>query len=492
MLKRRLSCASATLVLLLAVGCTTDAEDTHAADANVADANVADANLADAKAAGPDTGWKGVGPGCSWGPTSGGDGGVAIEGGGAPWDWVGVVGTGQSLAVGQDGTPVASKTQPYGNLRLSTGTLPWPIDPNDTRLTMVPLTEPVGRLSSTYPSAWPDNIAGETMHSSMANQTTTLAMASLDRTFVSVHGEFGENGQAISYLRKGAVQSGVNGRAFQATLIETQAIARLAAAAGKTYGVGAITIVHGESDAGNTKYEANLVQLWSDYNTDLPAITGQTQGIPMLVSQQNSTNDHSASMLAQWQIGIDHPGDIVCVGPKYQYQSSDGTHLTTDGYRLLGEKFGQVFFERVVQGHDWQPLEPTSVERNGRVISVHFHVPVLPLAWDSVMQPPHQNGETAWALGNGFEVRAGAKQIVISSAEILCDTGDTVAITVAEDLPATGVTISYALYGDIYLRSIPVKGTAYWGLLRDSDPFVGSSTQQAQPNYAVAFELPVP
>jgi hypothetical protein len=31
-----------------------------------------------------------------------------------------------------------------------------------------------------------------------------------------------------------------------------------------------------------------------------------------------------------------------------------------------------------------------------------------------------------------------------------------------------------------------------WGQLRDSDPFVGATSGAAQPNYLVAFELPVP
>jgi hypothetical protein len=506
MITRGQSFTSGTLILLLAAGCTEDAGDLGAADASAPDAKVADASLADASApdanpadasvAHPDTGWHGVGPACAYDGAVGGgvDAGAPIDGAGILWDWVSIVGTGQSLAVGQNGTPVKSKTQPYGNLKLSTGSLAWPIDPNDPGLAMVPLIEPVGRLAPTYPSAWPQNIAGETMHASMGNQMTALAMASLNRDLVSVQSEVGENGQGMQYLRKGAVPSGVNGRAFQASLIETQAIARLAAAAGKTYGVGAITIVHGESDAGNTSYEANLVQLWTDYNTDLRAITGQSQSIPMLVSQQNSCNDRSPSTLAQWKIGVDHPGDFVCVGPKYQYPASDntGTHLTVDGYRLLGEKFGQVFVERTVLGHDWQPLQPTSVERSGRIISVHFHVPVLPLAWDGELQPPHQNSMTEWALGKGFEVRAGTGRIAISSAEIACDTGDTVTLTMAEDLPATGVILSYALYGESAPRAVPATGSPRWGLLRDSDPFVGSSTQLAQPNYAVAFELPVP
>ena len=333
-----------------------------------------------------------------------------------PWDWTGVVGTGQSLAVGDHGSPVASTTQPYNNLKLSTGTTAWPVDPNDSTLTMVPLTEPIGRRAPTYPSSWPQNIAGETMHSSMGNQITALVMQAASRDYVSVQGEFGENGQGYTYLRKGATVNGVNGRAYQATLIETQAITRLAQAAGKTYGVGAITVVHGESDAGNTSYASNLVELWTDYNADIPAITGQTQSIPMLVSQQNSTNDRSASTLAQWKVGVDHPADFVCVGPHYPYESADGTHLVTEGYRQLGEKFGQVYFERVVLGRDWQPLQPTGVERSGRVITVHFHVPVRPLVWDTTLEQPHQNKFPQWASGKGFEVRAGTTNV----ADQLC------------------------------------------------------------------------
>ena len=38
-----------------------------------------------------------------------------------PWDWSGVIGTGQSLAVGEAGKPILSTNQPYHNLKLSTG-----------------------------------------------------------------------------------------------------------------------------------------------------------------------------------------------------------------------------------------------------------------------------------------------------------------------------------------------------------------------------------
>ncbi len=433
---------------------------------------------------------------------AGGAAGGGGSGGAGPlnltWDWTGVVGTGQSLAVGDPGTarntPGASPrltTQPFQNLKLSTGSAAWPVDPGDPSLSMVPLVEPVGRPSTAYPSSWPTNISGETAHSAMGNQLTALVQAAGGPDFVNVHGEVGENGQCLTYLVKGATPDGVRGRAYQATIVETTAITRLAQAAGKTYGVGAIIVTHGECDAGNANYAATLHQLWSDYSVDLPAITGQTEPPLMIVSQQHSTNDRSASTLAQWKIGVDYPMDVVCAGPKYQYPySSDSTHMLVEGYEQLGEKYAQVYYERVIRGADWQPLQPLGVERAGsRVISVRFHVPVPPLVWEDTFQAPHQASLTEWSQGKGFEVRAGGVNVGISSVEIA---DDVVTITCASDLPAAGVTVGYALTGDPTAMATPFVGTKRWGQLRDSDPFVGSTTQKAQPNFALAFELPVP
>lgn len=405
-----------------------------------------------------------------------------------PWDWSGVIGTGQSLSVGEGGRPVLSTNQPYGNLKLSTGKLNWPIDPNDATLTMVPLVEPVGRLAANYPSSWPNNIAGETTHSAMANQITALVRSRFGRDFIGVHGEVGENGQCMIYLKKDAAKKGVNGRSYEAALIETRAISRLAKAAHKTYGVGAIAVTHGECDAGNTNYEADLRQLWLDYNADISAVTGQSEKVQMIVSQQNSVNDRSASTLAQWKIGQDFPEDIVCSGPKYQYASGEGVHLTAAGYQQLGEKYGEVYFERVILGRNWRPLQPFSVERDGAVITVHFHVPVPPLAWDENFEAPHQS-ITEWKAGKGFEVTAAnGEKVTIVSAAI---SGDSVAITCASD-PGSGARVGYAMIGEHTRMATPFHGTFRWGLLRDSDPFTGETTGVVQPNYALAFEMAVP
>jgi hypothetical protein len=424
--------------------------------------------------------------GCS-SPAAGSKSGAAAN---LPWDWTGIIGTGQSLSVGARSKAV-STNQPYGNLKLSTDHLPWPVDPDDTNLALVPLVEPVGRLAPTYPSSWPENIDGETPHTAMANEISALAEAALGRDYVTVHSAVGEDGQGMVFLKKNAVQRGLNGHSYEAALIETRAITRLAKAAGKTYGVGAIIVTHGETDAGNRNYENELYQLWQDYSTDLPAITGQKQKIQMIVSQQDSCNDNSPSTQAQWRIGVDHPADIVCSGPKYQYPYfEDGIHLTADGYRELGEKYAQIYFQRVILGKSWQPLQPTGVEHNGKTITIRFHVPTPPLVWDTRFQPPHQSVD-AWKQGKGFEIRTSAgARVTITSAKI---SGDAVIIKCAAD-PGPNARVGYAMIADgAHVRMMtPRPGTFRWGLLRDSDPFVGAITQKPQPNYCVAFELTAP
>jgi hypothetical protein len=382
---------------------------------------------------------------------------------------------------------VVSTAPSYHNLKLSTGELAWPIDANDARLQLVPLMEPIGRRERGYPSSWPDNISGETCHTTMASELTALVEAATGKDFVSVHEEVGESGQGMVFLRKGAEAKGVNGRSYGAAMISTQAVARLAKAAGKTYGVGAVVVTHGESDSGNPKYEEELHKLWQDYNSDIPAITGQTQKILMIVSQQNSV--WPGSTMAQWKVGVDHPADIVCSGPKYQYPyADDSVHLITEGYRLLGEKYAQVYFERVIRGQPWRPLEPIKAQRHGAVITVEYHVPVAPMVWETQFTPPHAS-VPEWSKGRGFEVStADGNKVTITSVAI---DGSAVVITCASD-PGPNARVSYAMVEEKPAMEAPHHATFRWGLLRDSDPFKGAVTGKAQPNYGVAFEMTVP
>jgi hypothetical protein len=406
-----------------------------------------------------------------------------------PWDWAGVIGTGQSLSVGVQGTPIETTTQPFNNITLSIKNLTVPpFDVNDASLKMVPLIEPVHNYATGYPSPYPGNICGETHHSAMANQITSLVRSAFGKDYITAHTVVGESGQGIVALRKGATDNGSTGRAYAATMFEVNAIKRLAAEAGKTYGVGAITIVHGETDSGNTLYEDELHKLWSDYNQDIKAITGQTQSIPLLVVQQHSCggNGTSASLLAQWRVGVDYPGDIICIGPNYQnFYADDGVHLTAKGYQQLGEQFAKVYYQKVVLGKDWQPLQPTGAERTGNVIKVNFNVPEGPLVWDTKLPEPNQNNYGEWKNGKGFEVSTSNKRITISSVQI---SGNSVIITCDGELPSTGVKVGYAFNAEGTRRP---SGTYRWGLLRDSDQFKGYTSGNVIPNYCVSFEMDV-
>jgi hypothetical protein len=364
----------------------------------------------------------------------------------------------------------------------------------------VPLTEPIRPLATGYPSAYPANLYGESPHTAMGAQLTALAKEGGLSDFVSIHTVVGESGQAMSVIDKTATEvvngAQTTGRAYAASLFEVQAIRRLVSS--KTYGVGAIFLTHGESDAGNPNYENDMLQLWSDYNADLRAITGQAEPIPLFTSQQHGIYLYAAgqeprsidtSTLLQWRAGLDHPGEIVCTGPKYQYPyDADFLHLQPLGYELMGEKYAEIFYSHVLLGQLWQPLQPlqNTVTRNGRVITVDFHVPFPPLAWDEALPKPHQADLTEWAQGRGFEVRTGNTRLTIESVALLDE--DTVKITCAADVPA-GATLGYAATSD----GAAISGVSpRWGQLKDSDPFVGAFTQMPQANYAVSFELPVP
>jgi hypothetical protein len=332
----------------------------------------------------------------------------------------------------------------------------------------------------------------------MANQITALVKGeAADKDYVTVHSVVGESGQGIIALKKPAdldAATGTTGRAYAATMFEVKAITRLAKEAGKSYGVNVIVMTHGETDVGNPTYKEELVQLLADYNADIPAITGQTRKIPMYLSQQHGVPNGTAigqrplANQTQWQLGVEHKDEFVCIGPQYQYpanESNDGVHLASIGYAMLGEKNGQVYYEREILGHDWQPLAPTSVERDGRVVTVHLHGPMPPLTWDETLDA-HAIAE--WVNGRGFELRGPAGNIVISSVEIV---DDTVQITADSDLPSGGLFVGYALSSQGVQMTAASKGVR-WGQLRDSDPFVGLKTKAANPNYAVSFELPVP
>jgi hypothetical protein len=387
----------------------------------------------------------------------------------APFDWVGVVGSGQSLATGYTiaGGPSVSTTQPFHNLKLlDSGPDPkYPADGSGAPVwSAVPLTEPMRPRFGLPSDQYPNNIYGETPHSGMANALSAIWHARTGGDYVSAHTDVALGGRALVYIAKDTPS-------FQAAVNEARVFGLLAAAVGKTYGVGGIIFTHGEADAYNADYGAGVVQLQQDYDAALKAATGQTRDVVMLATQQSSSDGSGSSAVQLWRAGADHPGQIACVGPKYQYEYSDGVHLTQPGYLRMGEKYGEVFDRVVNQGGAWKPVGPKSVARTDVTVTIDFDVPNPPLEWDQTIPAPHAKAHTAWSNGRGFEVTDGSgNELTIVSAEIVGATS--VVLTLATS-PSGPLTVGYAVTGDAHGCCWAGYGEGPHGQLRDSDDLVG-------------------
>ena len=134
-------------------------------------------------------------------------------------------------------------------------------------------------------------------------------------------------------------------------------------------------------------------------------------------------------------------------------------------------------------GNAWQPLQPTTVERSGRVITVHFHVPVPPLAWDDDAADAAPVGFTEWAQGRGFEVRAAATRIAISGVAIA---GDDPCRSPARPICPPRVVVGYASTAERHAARERHRALGPAARFRSVRRLADAS---AQPNYCVAFEM---
>jgi hypothetical protein len=392
-------------------------------------------------------------------------------------DWVGIIGTGQSLSVGAGAAPI-STVQPYNNLKLlDRGPDPqYPLDGGGD-LSLVPLTEPIKpRLQGYSDNQYPNNILGESPNTGMANEISKLWLDRVGGDYVTLQSPVGWSGHCLRDIDKRGT-----GRAYPGSLSEGRSFQRLADEAGKTFAFGAIILTHGECDAGNPGYEDGLFQLWHDYNDDLRAITGQSQDVPLLVSQQSTILvPRGGSSVAVWKLAVDHPGQAYCVGPKYQYQYlPDHLHMDAAGYRRIGEKYAEVFDLVVNQGVFWKPVQPNTVVREGARVIVTFDVPNPPLSWDENISAPHQEVHSVWANGRGFEVSDSTGELTISSVDIVGD--DVVEITLDREPTGSNLLLRYALTQD----GIGIQGGTDLGMrgqLRDSDTLVGYDLQTIECN----------
>jgi hypothetical protein len=319
---------------------------------------------------------------------------------------------------------------------------------NLSKLTLLSETQGIDDI---YPAV----TDGETIASSMAG-----FISSQNPDFHSLVSCHGRSGRAYADIRKG----GSTG-SFEEGVRQMEAGRSLVEATGKTYTPSASCIIHGEADDhfGNKNFEASLVEWQRDYSQ------AAGRNMPMLISQMcswtsglasNSPTPLSNVPMAQLRAARNNPGKIIMVGPKYNLPYVDGLHVSNHGQRWLGEYFGKVLKQILINKQTWRPLEVRSLSLNGSVITAEFHVPVTPLVLDtqSVTNPGNYGFEYWDNSGSTPTIQ----RVAIASATALTITLST------PPAPGAEKHLRYAWTGQPGAWAGPTSGPR--GNLRDSDP----------------------
>lgn len=290
--------------------------------------------------------------------------------------------SGQSLSTGGHGVPVLSTSQPYSNLMFNTG-----VRAGASVSSFVPLVES---------AVDPNDITseGETIASGMSSWVTRAAREDLcvgqpagQRSHDMLVSDHGVGGFPYAELKKGTTP-------WAAMQAQVTAGKSISAGLGLSHVVRGVLIVHGEKDllngniTGIHTYDTDLAQWQADYDTDVKAITGQTDPVVMFQTQLSSWvwNGGGGPWLALQQLSasVASGGKIVMVGPKYIFPYvDDGVHMPASSYRWLGEYYAKAYKRVILEGLPWEPLRPRSIVRTGANIDVDFYVPVAPLVLDT-------------------------------------------------------------------------------------------------------------
>lgn len=284
---------------------------------------------------------------------------------------------------------------------------------------------------------------------------------------VSGHG-FG--GTAYTDMKKGQ-------QSYANMLIAVQAHADLCDGASLTPYVPWLDWVHGEADSTATQaaYLGYLEELRDDIQADIPPITGQTAPPFLLTDQIGSLSIGTVSevALAALQFGINADSG-VCAGPKYMLDFSDGTHLVSADYQVMGEYHAKFALDYLA-GRDARPMYLSEVERlSGTLLRLRFHVPVKPLKVDgmNIVTDPGQKGITVWR-----DVASTWTTTTVLSAVI--ESADTMLVTLSTDVTGLAIRVGIAMQN----LSTQGRTTGPRSIIHDSDTRIGPRSGRVLTNW---------
>jgi hypothetical protein len=254
----------------------------------------------------------------------------------------------------------------------------------------------------------------------------------------------------------------------------------------------ALFVLGGEFDQMNPAFGENIRQWQADYEKDIKFLTGFTGTIAMFHSQISAWTsvDGGAfeSVLSPFALLAEseaNPTKTILVGPRYFLPHAvddaqfPGLHPTNEGYRWLGEYYGKVYKQVVVDGGAWSPLKPATITRSGTIVTAVFDVPAPPLVLDTDMVTDPGN------YGFEFDDGSGAPPAIVS---VSLAGSDTVEIQLESEPTGGEERLRYAFRGVPTQPGGPETGPR--GNLRDSDD-TASLYGYSLYNWCVHFDAPV-
>jgi hypothetical protein len=343
---------------------------------------------------------------------------------------------GQSNALGYTANPSLTDFNKYPENLFNDSLFPlienFTIEPNSTTFA----------FAETSMSSSGEKVFSDILQKSTTNRTAVIAL------------KIGQGGQPITTFIKG-------GSRYDPLLTAIKNAAFPYLAIGKTVRVPAFCYVQGEAEISTTTdYKGLLTQLQVDLNTDIKAITGQTQDVHCCLynlSYVNSTNATTKNTFAfselrvvkaQYELIRDNSKFIIST-PTYgiTYNATDAIHLSNVGQRQLGIYQGDAI-SKLLNGIVKKGTYISAFPISTNTINLTITAAKLPLVIDNVIVPARAN--------QGFSVINSSDVDIISSVTVNTAAG-TIAIVCSSN--PVGAKLRYGNGGTV---------NVYGGNIRDS------------------------
>jgi hypothetical protein len=285
----------------------------------------------------------------------------------------------------------------------------------------------------------------------------------------------GQGASTVAQLSKG-------GSFYPRVIADVTAGINVSNGLGKTYKCYAVTWTQGESDylEGTTKavYKSLMKQLSIDLNTDIKALTGQSEDIRFITYQTATINNYATTptiALAQFELGIEDDNIIEMATSMHFMEYNDTFHLKSASSKLMGVYYGKALGRKSTEP-SFKPIHPIGHLIRSNNVELNLYVPVAPLNFQSLTT-------SSTITNQGFQVIKATVDI-LTSVEIMAD-GITVKLLCSQS--PVGASVRYG-----FQKAVTTANTRNMGFMKDSEGLNNkvtiSSLEYSLDNWSPFFE----